>query len=196
MSGQIFTKSAYAKRIGVRPSAVSNYIARHKLTPPAIRPDGTIDAALADNQLDIRLETVRRAGQMSQRPGLSDPPAARSSAAVVDLTASRALLDARVTVETIRAERMRRDLNEERGRYMLTERAEAEWGRVLSAFLLDVETSFADLNYQIDGLDNRERLIAIRRWWRGLRQRSAARFRALADAEPEFVADPDVANAR
>ena len=100
MSGEIFTKAAFARRVGVKPSAVSNYIARGKLTAPALRADGTIDAALADQQLDIRLETVRRVGQLAKSTAAdkvvgSSDRFSRSSAEVVDLSASRQLLQVR-----------------------------------------------------------------------------------------------------
>ena len=42
---EILTKSEFAAKLGVNLSAVSNYIARGKLTAPALRPDGTVDSS-------------------------------------------------------------------------------------------------------------------------------------------------------
>jgi hypothetical protein len=124
-SGSIFTKSEYASRLGVRPSAVSNYIARGQLTEPALRRDGRIDANLADQQLDVTLDAVRKAARPI-KPALESPSTPPSSAAVIDLDAGRSLRS-RATIEGIRAERARREFEHERDRYTLTEAAQAEW---------------------------------------------------------------------
>ena len=54
MSATLLTKSEYARRCGVSPGAVGNWIARGKLTRPAIRRDGRINPVLADLQLGTR----------------------------------------------------------------------------------------------------------------------------------------------
>lgn len=187
MSGEFFTKSAYARRIGVRPSAISNYIARRKLTAPALRADGTIDAALADQQLDIRLETVRRAGQLSNRTGQATP-----AAEPIDFSSSRDLLRARALSAAVAAERGRRSLELERGRYALAEDVAAEWARRLGAFLVEVETSLPTLAHTLQ-LDH-ERGVVLRKWWRDQRAQAARENREAAEGLPPYTDDPDLAH--
>ncbi|HVH77165.1 MAG TPA: hypothetical protein VM755_19795 [Stellaceae bacterium] len=57
---EIISKSEYAERRGVGESAVSNWIARGQLTPPALQADGSIDADLADEQRSRRRIKPRR----------------------------------------------------------------------------------------------------------------------------------------
>jgi hypothetical protein len=54
VSARFLTKSEYARRLGVQPAAVSNWVTRGRLSPPAIRPDGRINPVLADRQLGTR----------------------------------------------------------------------------------------------------------------------------------------------
>src|SRR5689334_7427626 len=67
----ILTKGQFAAQLGVKPSAISNYITRGKLTAPALRPDGKIDASLARQQLAGRLN-LPETGKSAKRP--SPPP--------------------------------------------------------------------------------------------------------------------------
>jgi hypothetical protein len=48
---EILSKSAFAVRRSVSPAAVTNWIVRQWLTPPALRPDGRVNVALAEKQL-------------------------------------------------------------------------------------------------------------------------------------------------
>jgi hypothetical protein len=186
------TKTEYAAHAGVNQSAVSNWIKRRHLTPPALRPDGMIDAGIADMQLSRSVDPMMSAG--------ANRRAMRGAAPMTDgeddITAwsptnkaNFQLLRARAVSASVDAEVKRRKLNEERGKYVLASSVEAEWTRTLSGFLLDVEGSFVDLNAALEGLDARERLLAIRRWWRGVRARAAAANREAADEGPEFVED-------
>src|SRR5207248_3731103 len=59
---EILSKSEFAAKLGVNLSAVSNYIARGKLTAPALRPDGTVDLELAMRQLRTGLDLARSTG--------------------------------------------------------------------------------------------------------------------------------------
>jgi hypothetical protein len=70
---------------------------------------------------------------------------------------------------------------------MLAAQAEADWARVLTALLQNVELSLADLALSL-GLD-REKTLALRRWWRNLRLRESEHHRLAAEVEPPFVED-------
>ena len=181
---EILTKTQFAGVLGVNPAAVSNWIRRQRLTPPAVRADGRIDADAARAQLGRTLDPVQRA--------IRQPSAAPTGGAdwSRDGQASTQLLRARALSASVAAERSRRDLMAERGKYMLTAEAEAAWARVLSDIMLQVEQSFADLSIVLQQTGTaREKEIALRRWWRNQRLRAAEANRLAASTEPEFVED-------
>ncbi len=182
---EILSKSSYAAARGVTPGAVTNWIARGKLTPPALRADGKIDVELADKQLGLGLDPVRAASagdrQHQQSAGGSTPGWSENE------KASQQLLRARALSASVDAERKRRDLNAERGKYTLSDQAAAEWAKMLGAFLQRVEEGFADLAIDL-GLD-REQLAGLRKFWRAQRANASEEARRLAATLPEFVAD-------
>ena len=104
------------------------------------------------------------------------------------------MLRSKATIEAIRAERARRELDYERGRYMLTEAVQQEWRNVLGDFLQTVETSLPDLanTLQLD----REGIVKLRRWWRQHRADAARANRDKAAALSQFIEDPDPEVAR
>jgi hypothetical protein len=183
MATPTVTKTEFATIAGVKPPAVSNWIRRGKLKAPALLPDGSINVKLAKQQLGLTLNGLMHAGAM-RRNGFHHR-AAEPGNPVND--ANMQLLEARATEALIKAERSRRELEAERGRFMVAEDAEAAWSKVMAEFLADVEQGFGDLAYQLAGLDERERLLVIRKWWRAIRGRSAAANKLAAEAEPEFV---------
>jgi hypothetical protein len=144
-------------------------------------PNGKIDVALADQQLGLSLHPVIAAGA---RERLTNPAAVEKTS---DPVAATQFLRARAMSATVDAERKRRTLNYERGKYILTDDAAAQWSQTLAALLLRVEESFADLALDL-GL-NREQLTVLRKWWRKSRGDAAAEQRRIADRLPEFVAD-------
>jgi hypothetical protein len=54
----ILTKAGYADHRGVQRQAVYNWVRRKKLTAPALRDDGMIDADAADAQLALTIDPV------------------------------------------------------------------------------------------------------------------------------------------
>jgi len=193
----LLSKSGYAKRCGVGQNAVSNWIKRGKLTPPALRSDGTIDVTLADEQLCARLNVMDagrggRAGGALFAGSRTPSPPALPAASVADLASHRKLLAARATIADVAAERARRELEHEKGRYCLTKDADEAFAKTLSGFLLDVEQSFQDFAATAAGLDERELLVRLRKWWRDQRSRAAAKAGAEAARLPEYVEDPEL----
>jgi hypothetical protein len=185
MATPTVTKTEFATIAGIKPPAVSNWIRRGKLKAPAPLPDGSIDVKLAKQQLGLTLNGLMRAGAM--RRSRFQHKTAEPANPVND--ANLQLLQARATDALIKAERSRRELEAERGRFIVAEDAEAAWSKVMAEFLTDVEQGFSDLSYQLAGLDERERLLAIRKWWRAIRARSATAYKLAAEAEPEFAQD-------
>lgn len=184
---ELLSKSGYAAARDVTPGAVTNWIARRKLTAPALRADGRIDVALADRQLGLMLDPVQAASAGDRTGRLGASPAPSTPAWSENEKASQQLLRARAVKASVEAERARRDLNAERGRYIPSQDAAAEWARTLGAFLQRVEEGFADLAIDL-GLD-RAQLAGLRKYWRSQRASAAAEARQSAQSLPEFVAD-------
>src|SRR5579872_5324963 len=175
----LITKSEFAAHRGVSRGAVSHWIRLKKLDGPALRPDGKIDVEAADRQLAARLSPVHAASARAR--------SGNAGAVAIDLAAAAQLLKARAVIATVDAERKRRELMAERGKFMPTAEAEARWSKMLSDFLTDVEQSLSDLAQTL-GLD-REKTLLLRRWWRNERAKAAAANRAAAEREAEFVED-------
>jgi hypothetical protein len=70
------SKGAYAAHRGVHPSLVSVWIRRKKLTAPALRDDGKIDAGLAD----AKLSTPRKRAERSHPSAPMTPDMIRAAA--------------------------------------------------------------------------------------------------------------------
>lgn len=121
---EILTKAAFARRRGVGANTVSMWIKRGRLMAPALRRDGTINVALADQQLARTLD-VMSAGRGGRAGGnlftglQSVSPATAAPDEMVDIDSARQLLKARALSASIDAERKRRELEHERGRYVL-----------------------------------------------------------------------------
>jgi hypothetical protein len=183
---EIKTKTEFAASLGVKQAAISNWIRRQKLTAPALTADGRVNVELALAQLGRTIDPVAQASHRAltaTAPPASDTTADWSPSA----QASAVLLRARAMTAQISAERLRRDFQAERGKYLLAAQAEADWARVLTALLQGVELSLADLALSL-GLD-REKTLALRRWWRNQRLRAAEDNRLAAEAAPDFIED-------
>jgi hypothetical protein len=191
---EILTKAAFARRCGVGANAVSMWIKRRRLTAPALRRDGTIDVALADQQLARTLD-VMSAGRGGRAGGnlfigsQSASPAAAAPVEIADIDSARQLLKARALSAAIDAERKRRELEHERGRYVLADQQLEVTAKLVGEFVTGIEQSFEDLT-DAAGL-SRAQLSAVRKWWREQRAIAAARFGAEAEQHPEFIADSD-----
>jgi hypothetical protein len=183
---ELLSKSGYAAARNVTPAAVTNWIARGKLTRPALRFDGKIDVDLADKQLGITVDPVRAASAGDRTSQRQAPPDAGAGWSEND-KASQQLLRARAVKASVEAERARRDLNAERGKYAIATDVAAAWARTLDAFLQRVEEGFGDLAIDL-GLD-REQLAGLRKFWRAQRASAAEEARQLAATLPAFVAD-------
>jgi hypothetical protein len=144
---------------------------------------------LALDQLGRTVDPVMQASHRALTSSKTPPPGEAAAGAdwSPSAQASTQLLRARALSASVDAERKRRDLMAERGKYLLTAQAEADWARVLTALLQNVELSLADLALSL-GLD-REKALALRRWWRDQRLRAAEHHRSAAEVEPQFIED-------
>jgi hypothetical protein len=186
---EIKTKTDFAALLGINPAAVSNYIRRQKLTGAALTADGRVNVEVALEQLGRTVDPVKQASHRALTSSRNAAPPGGDAGAdwSPSAQASTQLLRARALSASVDAERKRRDLMAERGKYMLAAQAEADWARVLTALLQNIELSLADLPLSL-GLD-REKTLALRRWWRNQRLRAAEDNRLAAETAPDFIED-------
>jgi hypothetical protein len=151
----------------------------------ALLPDGRIDAA-ADRQLAVTVDPVLAAGRPGRSEKVTSAAPAAVPGAIVDFEASRTLLRSKAVLAAVAAERARRSLNAERGRFVLTAQAEAEWTRTPGEFITNIEGGFLDLAEALGG--DRRNLIVIKKWWRAIRASEAERNRQQAASLPEYTA--------
>ena len=183
---EILRKSAYAAHHGKSPAAVSAWIRRGQLTAPALRADGCIDVTLADRQLGLTVDPTRSAAR--QPKTLLASPASGGPASSDD-DAARQLMRAKAVIVQVQAMRAWRELQHEKGRYMLAEGVKQAWTQTLREFAQLLEEAVRDLADEL-GLDQAAR-IAVRKWWRRTREKAVSQARAAAAAYPEYIADPE-----
>jgi len=170
---EIIAKIDYAKRRGVTASAVTNWIKRGKLTPPALTEDGRILVAVADRQLGINLDVAKAEG-------------ARALNAVRRRRAAKGdgALTLREQILTIDLELRRRKLSAERGVYVRADGVAAEWTRQLSAIFVALDAWVQQLPVEL-GIGAQDALL-IKASWRRFRQRESDATQAEAAALPTF----------
>jgi hypothetical protein len=178
----LLSKSEYARARLVKPCVVSNWIRRGKLSGAALV-DGRIDSEAADRQLALTVDPVLQASRPRGRPQT------QPAASPIDFSAAADLLRARATMAGVQAQRAWIELQREKGRYTLTEEAQAKCAKMLSEFLLSVEQSLTDLAETLR-LGN-DGAVELRRWWRRQRVDAARANREKATTQPQFIEDPD-----
>jgi hypothetical protein len=177
---EIITKGEYARRRGVSDQCVSMWIARRQLTTPALKADGTVDVALADEQLRERLDPARSSTCFGQ-PDLDDagPQAARSD-----------LLDRerrqRIEEREIRLARLRREELAARGVYVRAADVRRSHNQMLAQLIAAMDQFvIGDLPTRF-GFTNELR-AEIRKEWRAFRERQAEHYASEAAVLPEFI---------
>lgn len=184
---QLVTKSAYARLRNRAPSAVSNWIADGKLTPPAVV-DDMIDVALADAQLAERLDPSQQLAQERPLSGADldddadadeDPLLEGSTAgAASSRDATKRYLQAKAEEKELEVERRKRNMMAESGRWMETAAAERAFGQKLSAIFTDMEAWVNQAGEELAntlGTDLRATTLALRDSLRAFRERQAQR---------------------
>jgi hypothetical protein len=168
MVDAILSKSAFAVHRGVGTGAVSNWIARGKLSGAALTGDGRINVEEADRQLGITVD-----------PGRGAPPApdaAPPGPEADDVTTSLARV--RLQGETLRVaaqerQKAREEREEalERGELLPAAEARRIWNAELDALLADIELFVLELPVKLG--QGREGIDIARREWREFRRRRA-----------------------
>lgn len=210
----LITKGAFAAHRGVTPAAVSQYISAGHLDGALYRRDGTpatrdersalVHRDKADESLRRRLNTAQVIGQgktVPPRVAAAPAPAASPTGPDGDDAADR-LQRARADQAEMAAERERRSMAAEAGRYVLAASAKAEFAKTLSDLVASVETWLPDLAgalvaaiaaAEVEGrtLDRRALLAAIHAEWRGFRAARAKSAADRRDGETRLVHDPE-----
>ena len=145
----------------MRPSTISNWIARGKLSGAALTADGRIVVAEANRQLGRNLN-----------------PIASSSRRKVEPPSTLAAL--RVRREKLAVERAEREAATERGQLIRANEAAAAWAQELAGLVQAIDLFVLDLP-QKAGLD-RDQAERVRREWRAFRERQAMQAEERARA--------------
>lgn len=210
------SKGAFAAMLNVSPGRVSQYIAAGKIHGPAIEGEGrsaVIVVEIACQQLEKSLDMVQRLAQSTaSQPPLHfappqpdavhgdalqvpppPPPVMASPAAPVD--PDTALYNrSRAENAAIQTERSRRDLEADRGRYVLKASVEPGFSRVLTSIILSLEQSLTDIGSAMAAelaLDEKKITLALRAAYRSWRADMAAEARKHGMSLPAYEPDPE-----
>jgi len=192
---EVLSKNEFAARRGVHKSAVSHWIKDGRLYGDALVGTGRtakINVAVAEAQLSRTLDLGQRLVHAAS-PGATAEP----KALAVNDDAAR-YQKAKADAAEIEAERARRRMEEERGRYVLAEEARDAWSRELARraerlerWVTDAAQDVAAAQAEAAGpLDHKGLTVVLRSSLRRFRASAAADARERHAAAPELVADP------
>jgi hypothetical protein len=187
---KLVSKSEFARRRGVSPQRVSQWISEGKISGTAIVGEGRtskINEAVAVEQLAGRLDTGQRQGN-----GI----ATKLAQVADDEDDSNGSLEKRLLKAKVRNSEMlsqRREEEELLRRGILSETAavKAAWSRGFGEMMSAFEGAFSGFASAIaakPGASAREIVLILRTEWRAERERLAAIHRARAASQPEIVA--------
>jgi len=160
---EILSKSAFAVRRGVGTGAVSNWIARGKLSGAALTADGQIAVEEAERQLAATIDPGRGAPVPPPAPRGGTTPEADDQAA--------SLARVRLRSETLKLEAQERQAAVERGEYVRAEEAGRLWAAELADLLAAIELFVLELPVKLG--QGRDGVDIARREWREFRRRRA-----------------------
>jgi hypothetical protein len=182
--GETVSKSEYARRCSVTPAAVSLWLARGRLTAPAILADGSIDVELADAQLRERLDHARR-----QAPDIGADDDADGEEGGEPRLSGVALIERqrvlRVAEQEARLRRLRREELEAGGALVRADAVTRSFGRLLAERDEELDRFVLDLAERLAGAEGR---ATAQRDLRALRERQADAAERAAAALPRLVA--------
>lgn len=192
---EIFCKGEFADRRGVHKSAVSHWIKTGRIYGGALVGSGRsakINVAVAEAQLSRTLDLGQRLAHPAP-PGVTAEP--RSLPTNDDAARYQ---KAKADAAEIEAERARRRMEEERGRYILADEARDAWSRELSRlverlerWVTDAAQDIANAQAEAGGpLDQKGLTAVVSASLRRFRASAAIDAAERRDASPEFASDP------
>lgn len=202
------SKGAFATMLGVSAGRISQYIAAKQIHGPAIEGEGraaVIVVETAMQQLGKSLDMVQRLAQSTgAQPSLhlppetpaADQPAPSTPMPVAPAVDPDTALYNRSRAENaaIQTERSRRDLEADRGRYVLKAAVEPGFSRVLTDIILSLEQALTDIGASLAkelGQDEKKITLALRAAYRSWRADMAVTARKHGMALPEYEPDPE-----
>lgn len=193
---ELLTKGEFAKRRGVTPAAVSQWLSTGRLTGSAlvgIGRNAKIDVAEAERQLGLTLDPGQQMAR-GGRPVASGMPPAGGGDAPSNNAVERYQLARAINAE-IETERARRKEEAERGNYMETAPARDAWSKELSGFIQAVDMWFPDVAELLAAettqgvvLDAKAITVHLRRSWRSFRAKRSDLAASARDAAPALIA--------
>ena len=173
---ELISKSAFAVRRGVAASAVSNWIARGKLTGAALTADGDINVEEAERQLGQTVDP----GRGAPRPAPSPEPTRAAIPSEPTDAAAASLAAIRLRSEGLKLEAQERQAGLERGELARVDEMKRAWAAELDDLLAATEWFVTELPIKL-GL-GRDGVDAARREWREFRRRRADQAEATRAA--------------
>jgi hypothetical protein len=191
---QVVTKSEYARLKGRHPSQVTRWIAASKLTAPALRDDGDINVALADQQLADLLDPAQQQGQsrpIAAGDEVDDQILGTSLKADEAGSATKRYLDAKAEEKELEVERRRRQLKSESGAWLDAEDAKRVFARELAGVFTDIEAELTTIGTDLAdkfNVEPRALTLELRARFNAFRARQARKHSAAAGGAPELQA--------
>lgn len=179
----VVTKAEFARVSGVTATRVSQWLREGKIDGAAIVGSGRharIDVALAQTQLDARLDLGQRLGSNGR---------AQLASASPDPT-DAAIKAARLRQLILANERAAEEARIRAGAYIDAAAAKQEMGRIAAAMIAAFDGALPDLAVAVAGqptLSERDALHRLRIAWRGRRQAFAASEGKTAATLPETI---------
>ena len=177
--GEVITKSELARRCNVKQAAVTAWLARKKITAPALLADGRIDYDLALGQLRERLDPRRSTTAFDKSPR-EDARPPTGAAALIERAREQ-----RIEENDVRLRRLRREELEQAGTLTQTEAVARAHARHFEELLGAIEQWLPELAVKL-GAD-REGVALARREWRLFRERMAQAAEDRAAALPHLA---------
>jgi hypothetical protein len=193
----ILTKAAFAAKLGVSRSRISQWISAKQIYGAALVGEGRgarIRVATACAQLKKTLDISQSLA--NGRAKLNAPGTAADATSTSDVTVEEQIKAERLLQLELMNQKAREDRAARTGRYVLAADARQQMGQISSRMLSAVEGWHGELASIISGkfnLPQRDVAHLVRTEFRGFRSRAAAALRREAEQVPVLVEDPVVA---
>lgn len=204
---ETMSQAAFARHIGRSPGRITQLKASGSLPADCFSKDSksrdVVIVARALDALRMNLDPIQSVANGKPLPG-DDLPFGDDEGPVSGAPLPRNTLTPRavsstdeLTRQRIRESQLRIEVAEEKrrvsaGTYVMASDVGAIFAQTLEQVLSSIETGLGDLAASQAAAHQTEvkaELFALRDWWRGIRDRTAQQFEAMADRLPQLEAD-------